>query len=333
MPLGGLAIAGGISAAAGVASYFANKSAQERAAMIQDQAFQEFVKLNIPDPKDQEVALQRFVQEGTLDPKLEQGIQQEPSAFEQIVQNADARQAQLRALGELEDVGYSGGLRLQDKAAIQDAMMEGQVKDRGNRMAITDEMARRGQGGSGFEFQSQLAAQQAGADRDAQNRLSVAAQAQDRALQSIMKAGELGGQIGDQDFQRQNAVAAAKDKINQFNTSNLQDVQQRNTAALNAAQASNLAGKQKVSDQNVNLANQEQEYNKQLLQQQYDNQMKMAQAKSNALTGQAQTALDSGKNLANLYSNLGNAGSGVATASASNSSWNDYFNKQKKATG
>jgi hypothetical protein len=331
MPLGGLAIAGGLSLASGVGNYFANKDAQERASMLQDKAFQEFLSLHIPDPKDQELILERFVLTGEMDPKLEQAIKQEPSAFESIVENHEAKQAQLRALGELEDIGYSGGLRLQDKAAIQDAMLEGQVKDRGNRMAITDEMARRGQGGSGFEFQSQLAAQQSGADRDAKNRLSVAAQAQDRALQSIMQAGELGGQIGNQDFQRQSAIASAKDKINQFNTSNLQDVQQRNTTALNSAQAANLAAKQKVADNNVNLANQEQEHNKELLQQQYDNQLKLAQSKSNALTGQAQTALDSGKNLGNLYSNIGSAGAGVANAYANQNYWDNYFSKQKKA--
>ena len=318
----------GASAIGGIANAAANMSAADRAAALQDKGLQEWLRVNIPDPAQQRIAMERFVQQGELVPQIEKAISQDPTAFEKITTDPALKQNQLRALQELEQIGFDGGLRLQDKAALQDAMMKSQVKERADRDAIAAEMARRGQSGSGFAFAAQLAAQQGAADRAAQNSLSVAAQAQDRALQSIMQGGELAGKIRGQDYEQQAQLAQARDSINRFNTQNLQDIQQRNIASQNRAREMNLGERQRIADANTNLSNQEQKYNKELIQQQFDNQAKVAAGRSGQYGQMGANELRKGEVLGNTFTNFANAASGVATAKANQDFWSDYLKKK-----
>ena len=297
---------GGIaSAGAGIANYAANMSAADRAAALQDRSLQEWLKLNIPDPREQEVALEQFVSQGTIVPKLESAISQNPSEFKKITTNAGQKTAQNRALSELEKLGYEGGLGLQDRADLQDSMMQSQVADRGNRQAIEADAARRGMGGSGFELQSRLAGQQSTGDRDANNSLKIAAQARDRALQAIMGAGDLATRYRTQDFSEQSETARAEDAINRFNTGNLQDVQSRNIGNQNRTSEINAREKQRIADANTGLSNQQQLYNSGLKQQNFENQMAVTAGKSGQYGGQAAMAQNQGQMAGNFYSNLG----------------------------
>lgn len=294
-----------------VGSWLANQSAEDRINSLNDKAMQEFIKINIPDPESQKLAMQRYAVEGKLTPELEQAIAQKPTEFEKIAVDQKTKNAQSRALASLEQIGDQGGLRLQDKAAQQEAMMQGAVRDRGNRLAINDEMNRRGQGGGGFELQSQLQGQQAAGDRDAMIGLKTAASAQDRALQAIESGGELASKYRGQDFQEQSARAQAQDAINQFNARNLQQVQHNNVGYQNDANQWNLTNQQRIADQNVGVSNKEQEYNKGLQQQYFDNQMKKAGAMSGQYGQQASAARAQGDRQANMWSNLGQAGVGI----------------------
>lgn len=329
MPFPLIAAAGAAAIAGGIGSYLANKSAAERAEMLQNKSLQEWLRINVPDPEEQKLALKQFVVEGTLNPKLEKSIQADPSAFKNIMTDVTQKSAQNRALSELEKVGYDGGLRLQDKAALQDSMLESQAKERGDRMGISADMSRRGLGGSGFEVAAQLQGQQGAADRNARGSLDIASKAQDRALQAIMGAGDMATKYRTQDFGEQSAKASAQDKINMFNTNNLQDVQQRNVAAQNQAAAQNLSEQQRVSDQNTKQSNYEQEYNKKLLQQQFDNQVKKTAGISGQYGALANNAQQQGQNLGNLYTNMGQGVTGAATSAAQADFWNNYFKKKK----
>lgn len=326
-----LAIAGAASLAGGAMSYASNKSAQDRAEMLNNSAVQQWLSLNLPDPEAQKLALQKFVVEGQLDPKLEQAIKADPSAFEKIIVAPKYAEAQNRALDELSSIGYEGGLRLQDKAALQDAQQDAIVKDRAQREGIAAQMQRQGMGGSGFEVAAQLQGQQGTADRMANSSLHTAAMAQQRALDSIMGAGELAGKYRGQDFQENSAKAAAADKINLFNTENLRDIQSRNIGSQNRAAEMNLAEKQRISEQNIKQSNYQQEYNRKLLQQDFDNQAKKTAGMTGQLSGMAGTAMAGGQNLGNLYSNMGQGISQSATSAAQMGFWDDYFKKNKAA--
>lgn len=312
----------------GLGNLLANTSANDRAAMLQDQALQNWIKLQIPNPADQQIALQKFVQQGTLDPKLEKAIKADPSKFESIITSQSVKNAQNRALSELQELGNRGGLRLQDKATLQDAMLAQQAKDRGNRDAIASEMARRGLGGSGFDVAARLQGQQGTSDQMARNSLSAAASAQDRALQSIMGAGDLATKYRTQDFGEQAQRAAAADKINLFNTQNLQDIQNRNIGAQNRAAEMNLNQAQKTADQNTQLSNYQQEYNKKLYQQQFQDQMQRAQGISGATQGLANTAVQQGQNIGNTISGLATGAIGQFTNASNQNHLTDYLEKQ-----
>ncbi len=277
-----LAVGAGAAIAGGIGSYLANASANERAQMLQDQNLQNWIKLNVPDPAQQQVVFQKFVNQGQLDPKLEAAIKAQPSQFQNIITSAKDKAAQNDALSQLQDIGSQGGLRLQDQAALQDAQSQADVKNRANRQGIESEMARRGLGGSGFDVASQLQGQQGTADQLANSSLKTAASAQDRALQAIQGAGTLAGQYQNQDFNQQAQKAGAADKINMFNTQNLQDVSNKNVASQNAAQEYNLNNQQRISDQNAQIANQNSMYNNQLQQQGYQNQVQKLQGQGGA---------------------------------------------------
>lgn len=325
-----LLVGGGISALSGIGSAIANMSAADRAAAIQDKNLQEWMKINIPDPKDQKIALQQFVVEGKLDPKLETAIKQDPSEFMKISQDAGYKVAQNRALQQLQDIGNQGGLNLSDKAALQNVQLQQGARAKAQRDAVAAEMARQGAGNSGFALQAQLAGQQASQDQAANSSLQIAAQAQDRALQSIMQGGQLAGQLSNQDFQQQSQRAAAQDAINRFNTQNLQSVQERNIGAQNSAQQFNLQNAQDVSNRNTQTANQQDQYNKGLVQQDYENKLRRQAGISGQYGQLANLEQQKGAQLGNTISNIGQGVGGIAGSYSNNKIWEDYLNKNKK---
>lgn len=301
--------------------------------MIQSQAFQQWMSLHIPDPAEQKVALERFVSQGSLDPKLETAIKQDPSEFQKIVTDPGDKAAQNRSLSALEDIGNNGGLRLQDKATLQDSMLHGQAQERANREGINAEMARRGLGGSGYDVAAKLQGQQTVADEQSNAGLKAAAAAQDRALQSIQGAGTLATQYRTQDFGEQAKKADSADQINRFNTTNAQNVNASNVQAQNRASEMNLAAKQKTADQNTQLSNQEQMYNKNLSQQYYDNQVRQAQGATNQTNAMANTAERGGQQEGNAISNVGTAGANAFTVDNYYNHLDDYLTKKKALTG
>lgn len=309
-----MAALAGVSAGTGLLNYFANKSANERAEALQNEQFQKWIQMAIPDPAQQRVAFQQFVSQGTFTPQLQSAIKQDPSAFEKIVTDTGSKAAQTRALKGLEDIGFEGGLRLQDKAALQDAMIGAQTRERSNREGIVAEMARRGMSGSGFDVASRLQGQQVTADQQANAGLKVAAGAQDRALAALESSGDLASKYRGQDFQEQSAKASAADRINAFNTENMRSVNAANTGIANNAQQYNLGEKQRIADKNIQISNAQEEHNKGLYQQQYENQLKRMSGASGASNNLAQTALRQGQNLGNTISNIGTGAIGAYSA-------------------
>lgn len=309
-------------AVTGMANFFANQSANERAMMIQQKNFQDWMNLNIPDPAEQKVALQRFVSQGELTPVMQQAIAQAPSEFKNIVTSSQNKAAQNKALSQLSQIGEQGGLRLQDKAALADARMDAITREKSGRAGIADEMARRGLSGSGYDVAARLSGQQGVADRESNAGLKVASDAQDRALQAIMSSGKMATDYRNQDFGEQAQKASAADRINAFNTANLRDVNAANVGAENATNAFNLQNKQRISDQNTSLSNAEQQYNKGLIQQNYENQMKRLEGATGQVKGMAESERKGGENLGNTISNIGG---GVANYAA----MEDYFNKKQ----
>jgi hypothetical protein len=317
----------------GLTAYGAFKGNDEQMGYLND-ALQQFIQLKIPDPEQQKLALEQYQLAGTLTPQLESAIKQDPSAFQSIVKNQQYSQVQGKALQQLQRLGEEGGLSLSDKADIQTQSIANANKDRANRDAITDQMARRGQAGSGLNLQAQLSGAQTAGDRDAQMRLQTLASARDRALKSIQGAGDLATNLQGQDYQQQDAAATAKDRINQFNTQNAQSIQQRNIAAQNAAAQTNLNAQQNMMNANIDLKNKEQEHNKALLQQQYDNQYKKAGAVSgvygkeaDAAKAQTDQERKAWGGLGSSVYSMGGSGGGGPSDADTKDNWSNWYKK------
>lgn len=273
--------------------------------------------VGVPSAEAMAVTLQHLKSAGQLTPEYEEAIGQKDTELKNIQLDPRSKEAQYRALDELEQQG-DGGLRLGDEAAMAEAMGTVQTKQRGARDAIEGSLKARGAFGSGAELASKLAANQEGAQEANAIGLKTAGAAQDRALQAIIQAGEMGGNIRGQEFGEQKAITSAQDAINAFNTSNSRAVVERNTAAKNAAQQFNLSNDQRISDENTGLANKEQVYNKELQQKQYESELQKAQSVANARAGQAsqlsKDAAATGKQWAGVGQGVGQIGATLATA-------------------
>lgn len=300
-------------------------AADDRAAALNanKEAIQKWMDIHIPDPDEQKIALQRFVQTGTLTPAVEQAVKQDPSAFEQVQIDPRLKEAQLGALSQLQDIGSSGGMQLEDKANLQHAMSDIASADKGRRDALAAQYASRGLGGSGLELASQLQGIQAANNQTSQAQLDTAASARQRALQAIMQGGQLAGSIRGQDYSQQADLARARDAISQFNARNLQDVTRRNTDRSNTAQQYNLGLQQNVANLNTGLANQEEMYNKGLIQQQFENRAKQAAGASGQYGNLANQYNANADRTAGMWAGIG---SGIGQAAGQ---IGQYYNNQQ----
>ena len=236
----------------------------------------QFKGINIPDPEQMKVQLQEYVQQGLLTPEDAQTIMQNPSEFNKITTDPVFKDAQMKALTGLQDVADQGGMTDVMKGRLNDIARSEQVKSRGAREGILQNASERGVGGSGLELMAQLKNQQDSATRASDRGTQVAADAEERALNALIKSGQMGGEMETQEFGEKSKIAEAQDAVNRFNTGNLNDTARANVEARNAAQAGTLAEKQGLSDANTGLRNNQQTYNKNVYQQKFNNDMAKA---------------------------------------------------------
>jgi hypothetical protein len=294
---------GELGAAAIGASQRAN--AQNFAEQQQAEALRRWLDLNIPSVEEQKVFLEHLKSQGQLTPELEQAFQQQDSSLSSYNADPNAKEAQLNALSKLQQIGDSGGMLLEDKANLNQIAQDNAAQERGSRDAIMQNMAARGMAGSGAELAAKLAGEQGSATRAANQSMSVAAQAQKRALDAIAQSGQLGGSIRTQDLSEAEKKAAAQDAINKFNTVNRQDVVAKNVAAKNDAAKYNLNNNQRIADTNVGLTNQQELHNKDLIGKNYQDQLSKVAGSTGQYNTNANAALAAGKDAAAMWGGIG----------------------------
>lgn len=270
----------------------------------------------IPDPKLQQIELERYQTTGSFSPQIENVVHQQTSQMSNIKSDPRLAQAQMGALSKLQGIGNTG-LDATDRAALGQIQQQGDVNNHAQQQSILQEMQQRGQGGGGAELAAKLSAQQGAANQSATQSNNVAAQAQQRALAAIMQSGQLSGQMQQQQFGQQADVARAQDAIAQFNAQNAQAVNARNTATANQGQQYNLNNAQNIANQNVGVGNQQTMYNySQLPQQQFNNSMAKGTAQAgayNTAAGQSQQAAQNGaQTFGGIMQGAGTAAGGIA---------------------
>ncbi len=274
-----IVVAAAITAAAQLAKKKGYGADQKRL----DEALRQFSGLEVPTVEEQQVNLEKLVQQGVITAEEAEFVRADPSAFTNLNVDPTGRQAELQALDKLQGIFGSGGMDAQAKARLSQIQNEIGTSSRGAREAIMQNAAERGISGSGFELVNKMNEQQGSATRANQAAVQAAADAEQRALQAISQSGSLGGQVRGQDYAQESAKASAIDTINKFNTANRQDVLNSNVDRRNAANVTNLNARQRIADVNTAASNTNKLRNSDLIQGQYDNRIKKAAGASGQL--------------------------------------------------
>lgn len=328
MPLGGLIT--GITDTLGLTDSKAGQRAANAANAYQQQVLDRLDRVELPDIDEMMIELEGLVSQGIISPEDIPTYLQQASAMNGISTDPRMREAQFDALASLQDISDQGGFTGIDRANLGRIATEEGTRSRGARDAILQNMEARGMGGSGASLLAQLQNAQDSASREYQRDLDVSAMAQQRALESLMQAGQMGGQMQAQDFNQQAQIAQQNDAISRFNAQNQQNVAAQNVGTRNLAQAQNLQERQRIADANMGTRNQQQQYNKGLPQQQFSNAMAKAGAAGGALSQMGSNVMSGqmgdSANKQNLMGGLLNVG-GLLGAAAIKSGKDDDKSK------
>jgi hypothetical protein len=288
----------------------AKDRAAAQAAMAQ--AYAQLEAIGVPPDLSQALIYKEFQSAGVLTPELESDIQLGKSQVEQIKTDGSTRDAQMTALNKMLQTGQQG-LTSVDRAALNEAQGQALKAAEGQRQGVIQNMAQRGMGGSGAELIAMLGAGQQADQLNSDAALKQSAQSQMAALQAMSQAGQLGGQVRSSDFSEANTKASAADTIAQWNAQNQTAQQMRNIAAKNTAQGANLQAAQSLGNSNTSMYNQELNRQNEAKRTNWLDQLNLAQAKAQALTGQAQNYRNQAQQTQQMYTGIGaGVGQGVA---------------------
>ena len=268
----------------------ANEAAAAQHQQVIDAAVKALTDIGYPPEEALRLSLETPELVGKLAPHLQSILPDLISASSEIKSNPKLEQAQLDALGSMQERAQ-GGLTPADLADINEVKRQSAEGLAGQDANIIDNMAQRGIGGSGAELAMRLDAKSkaqssAGAESD-----KLAAMNYKAKMDALTGAGNMAGNMQQADFGRQMQQAQSQDAISKFNQSGKYNVGAANAAAMSNVDSANLTAAQNNANQGTALHNQEQIHNKDLKRQEYEAKVAM-QSKINALkTGGADTAV------------------------------------------
>lgn len=287
------------------------------------EALAQYANISIPEAEQMMLNLQQHQLQGTLDPALEQFLPQGPSAMEGISVDPRLRQQQMAALEQYTQMAQ-GQMNPADQAAFELARQSAAGEQQARQNAILQEMQQRGQGGAGAELIAKLSANQSGAQMLQQAQLEQAQAMQQARMAALQQQANLSSGIRKQEFGEQSDVARARDVIAAANAQQQASIGSRNVAARNRAQEANLTNRQEIANLNTQLLNTQQIRNKQLPQQTFENQMTLADARAGQYGRQASASQQQAKDTASMWGTLGQGGGTVLSS---------IFNKSGDTTG
>ena len=313
MPMAAAAVAGPI-----IGGIMANRAAAKdrKAAQAAIEAgLAELNAIGMPPDLSARVIFEQFAQQGLMTPELEQDIQLGASAVSNITEDASLRETQMGALNMLKS-RMNTGLSPVERADLNQMRQATQRDAQGKIDQIQQQMAARGQGGSGSELAASLMASQGAAERQSGESDRLMAMAAQNALNAIAQGANVAGGIRDQDYSRKLNEAEAMDMISRFNAENATGTQQRNISAKNLAQATNLGEKQRIADTNTLVENTERARMNQAKRDYFQDQLALASAKSSTRMGVASGLQQQGQQKADMWSSIGGSLGGAGSAYA-----------------
>jgi hypothetical protein len=271
-----------------------------------------FKGIDTPSKDDLSFQIQQLVEQGVISPEDAKTALAGRSEMDNVTTDPRLKAAQEGALSQLQDIGSSGGMTLNDKANLNQIAVDEATKAKGQRDAIIQSAAAKGMGGSGLDLMAQLQNEQNAASNKSTRDLNVAGMAQQRALDALMQGGTLAGNIQNQQFNQGAAKATANDAISKFNAQNENAVNMANTQAHNAAQANNLANKQNIANTNANIQTQQNAQKSGVAQQMFNNKIAKAGGQQSSSNLNAQIQGQNSQNQANA--NNQTIGTGLTVA-------------------
>jgi hypothetical protein len=265
---------------------------EDAAAEQYEKAYDLFDQMEVPNWESILDRMGEYTYGGDFTPEMAKAIAQDPTELSNVSVDPRLKGAQMNALERLSSLAEEGGLSATDRARLADIEADQGRAARGAREALEQGAQARGTAGSGLSLVNQMIANQEAANRASRAGQDTAARAEMRALEALMKSGEMGGQIREQDYREAANRATAQDAINRFNTMNRQGASDYNTQAKNAAGLSNLRERQRITNQNTGYRN---DAIRDLIQRQYENELARRRGMSGQLGNVADTRSRKGK--------------------------------------
>lgn len=170
------------------------------------------------------------------------------------------REAQMNALNKLRNLSNSGTDE-QSQLLQQEATNSVNVANRGRQGAIAEDFARRGNSGGGMELLAQLSNAQAANDTQANMGRQNALQAYQTKLQALRDSASLGGTIRGEDVDLESRNNDILNAFNQRTAANRNNFNQYADGVYNDAQRFNTTNAQDVANKNTSTTNQFAQYN------------------------------------------------------------------------
>lgn len=311
-----VAVVAGV-AALGSAIVGAVEAGEERDAAREamNNALAEIKAVGAPPDYAREIIYEKFKQAGLLTPEVEKQINLGASKIAKIADNENTKNAQLKALDQMQQRA-KGGFTAEDKAAINQAKLEIANQNQAQQSQIIQSLAQRGMGGAGAELAARLGAQQQGSNLLSQQGMQLGADASRNALEAARMSGTFAGQIGQEQFERDLTRAEAEDAVNKFNIENAMGRQQRNIDRSNLAQEYNIKRQQYVSDLNVQQQNQEYLRQRDAERQRWLDSLGLAQAKAGQQTNLSNMHMNAAAGVASDWANIGSGFSDISGGAA-----------------
>lgn len=293
-----------------------------------DKYYQELVAIGTPPKEALAATYQRLQSQGELTPETEEIFMQADTELNKIEADPALKEAQMTALNSLRREAEQQGLTMEDKLALTQGQLSAEAEAKGRQGAILQDLAARGQLGAGQELAARMMAEQSGQQSEAMRSAQVAADARKRAIDAVLRGGEMAGNLRSQDFSEQERKAAAQDAINKFNVANRQQVTGANVDRRTEANKLNLGEKQRIDDTNVGLANKEADNRVAATEADYRNRLNLASAKYGAKTSQAQAESERKKQSAEGFAGVASGVGDIVGSALSKDYAKNLFNKK-----
>jgi hypothetical protein len=255
------------------------KAAMKQAAAVYDQ-------IGLPPDVSKELILKEFRQIGILTPELEEDLNQTipESQFDKIKPNEALSREQLASVGGLKLLSKTG-IGAEDRAALNEMRSRLRQDEQASTQALLQKLQSQGMGGSGAALMASLGNSQQAANLASREADALAANQSTARRQALTELGRAAGEMQNQQFNRESQIATAMDERNRFLAENSIARQTSNVQSLNAAQLRNLQEQQRVSDANIQQANDEKQRQANAQFNQYGQKLQWAGGKSGQLSG------------------------------------------------